>query len=249
MKMTWENIDNYRITKGRLNETLFRRTDGKCRQDSFVLIESCSVCKSPYFIKKQHINNDNTCSNQCRNIGKGNPGWRGGVTKRNLPLYDTYSSKFLNIELVRRNVNDTELLEVTCTYCGKWYIPTNSSVRSRINSINDICKGEQRFYCSEECKHNCPIYYQKEYPKDFIRLDVHAREVQPQLRKLVFKRDNWICTKCGYDNNLTCHHIDPVINNPIESCDIDNCVTLCKSCHRKIHMMPGCGINELRCNH
>jgi len=75
-----------------------------------------------------------------------------------------------------------------------------------------------------------------------------SREVQPALRKLVLERDDWTCQKCdSQENGLHCHHIDPVINNPIESSDIDNCITLCKSCHKEIHKLPNCQYTNLRC--
>jgi 5-methylcytosine-specific restriction endonuclease McrA len=50
---------------------------------------------------------------------------------------------------------------------------------------------------------------------------------------MVFERDNYKCVKCGEEKPLHCHHIDPVKGNPIESADIDNCITLCKKCHKK----------------
>jgi hypothetical protein len=51
---------------------------------------------------------------------------------------------------------------------------------------------------------------------------------------------------CGNKGTLHCHHIDPVINNPIESADVDVCITLCKSCHKEVHNKPGCKYHELR---
>jgi len=38
-----------------------------------------------------------------------------------------------------------------------------------------------------------------------------------------------------------------VVNNPLESADLDNCVTLCKNCHKEVHGKEGCKYNELRC--
>jgi len=46
---------------------------------------------------------------------------------------------------------------------------------------------------------------------------------------------------------LHCHHIDPVSQNPIESADIDNCITLCKECHKEVHKKDDCKYHELRC--
>jgi len=60
-------------------------------------------------------------------------------------------------------------------------------------------------------------------------------------RKDVFERDNYTCQICG-DNrggNLRAHHIIPFKeclkkNNGLEF-DINNGITLCESCHKKLH--------------
>ena len=116
--------------------------------------------------------------------------------------------------------------------------------------LNEVIKGkldngEARFYCSQSCKSNCPIYNQKKYPKGFKKAT--SREVQPELRQLVFERDNWTCIKCGATSNLHCHHMEGIKHNPIESCDIDMCITLCKSCHKEVHKQKDCRYTDLRC--
>lgn len=35
---------------------------------------------------------------------------------------------------------------------------------------------------------------------------------------------------------------------PLESADIDKCITLCKNCHIKVHKKDGCGYNDFKCN-
>ena len=35
--------------------------------------------------------------------------------------------------------------------------------------------------------------------------------------------------------------------NPIESTDIDMCITVCKKCHKKIHKKDGCTYQDLQC--
>ncbi len=77
-------------------------------------------------------------------------------------------------------------------------------------------------------------------------------KVQPELRQLVFERDEYTCIKCEkhQDNlnvSLYCHHIEGVQQNPIESADIDMCVTVCKSCHSEIHKQTDCGYRDLQC--
>jgi 5-methylcytosine-specific restriction endonuclease McrA len=76
--------------------------------------------------------------------------------------------------------------------------------------------------------------------------------VQPELRQMVFERDNYTCQRCGFhkddfQNGIHCHHIESLNENPIESADIDNCITLCEGCHKEVHSISGCKYNELRC--
>ena len=43
------------------------------------------------------------------------------------------------------------------------------------------------------------------------------------------------------------HHIDPVSQEPFFANDPDSCITLCKECHKQIHMnIEGCKYHELR---
>jgi hypothetical protein len=187
--------------------------------------------------------------------GKLNHFWKGGYNQRKIPFYDTYAPQLDWCEEVRRNADDPNVLEVRCTHCGKWFIPKLFMVYNRIQCINGNHKGEQRFYCSEYCKSACPIYHKS--PETLMKEDaVRAgrlkwleldREVQHELRKMVLERDNYTCRKCGSkDKPLHCHHIEPVAINPIESADMDNCITLCEDCHRETHKKDGCKYGQLR---
>jgi 5-methylcytosine-specific restriction endonuclease McrA len=73
-----------------------------------------------------------------------------------------------------------------------------------------------------------------------------TREIQPELRNMVLERDNNQCVKCGNKENLQCHHILPAATDPIESADMDNCITLCKDCHKEVHQQDGCRYGQLR---
>jgi hypothetical protein len=163
-----------------------------------------------------NFKNGHRCK-KCAYTGNKNSHWKGGVVTRNIPLYNTYYKQLDTYEEVRRSSIDENILEVRCTYCNKWYIPKRTSVRSRIQNIkgNINYRSENRFYCSDECKGNCDLFNQKLFPKSFLNPRSITREVQPQLRKMVLERDNWTCQKCNEVSNLHCHHIDPVINNPI----------------------------------
>jgi 5-methylcytosine-specific restriction protein A len=54
-----------------------------------------------------------------------------------------------------------------------------------------------------------------------------------RVSKLVRERDG-SCVRCGSTRQLTAHHIIPVRVDPSVALDVDNCVTLCRSCHGKV---------------
>jgi hypothetical protein len=168
-----------------------------------------------------------------------------GYARDGIPLFETYGPKLSRYGVVcKRDDIDDNILNVRCMYCNKWYTPSLNSVLQKIKSIKTGV-GELNLYCSSGCKYQCPTYNQKKWPKGFK--PTTSREVQPQLRKLVFERDNWTCQKCGTKENLHCHHITGVELNPIESADIDNCITFCKDCHKEVHKLDGCDMKRGKC--
>jgi len=57
-----------------------------------------------------------------------------------------------------------------------------------------------------------------------------------QWRKDVLKRDKYICQECGQvGGKLQAHHIKSFSKYPEFRLVIDNGITLCISCHKKIH--------------
>ena len=189
------------------------------------------------------------------NSGRKSYNKKSYYSRNNIPYYDTYAPQLEWCEEVRRSPRDRNILEVKCVYCGRWYIPKLWSVKSRRDSINkESVKGELRFYCSNSCKNSCPLYGktpEQLMKEDAIRvgrlswLDL-GREVQAELRQLVLERDRHKCTKCGSLENLHCHHILPVTEEPLLSADIDNCITLCEDCHKEAHKNDGCRYGQLR---
>lgn len=53
-------------------------------------------------------------------------------------------------------------------------------------------------------------------------------------RKAVIERDK-CCVKCGSKEKLVAHHIKPFAQYPELRLDVDNGVTLCELCHRRLH--------------
>ena len=75
-----------------------------------------------------------------------------------------------------------------------------------------------------------------------------SREVQPELRKMVFERDDYQCIKCKSFEHLICHHKEGIVWAPLESADVDECITVCKECHGEIHQIEGCKPSDMRCD-
>lgn len=90
------------------------------------------------------------------------------------------------------------------------------------NSLNkDIVKGITQ----------AVLYYNQTVPS-------RTSETYKQLKKQVIHRDIK-CMVCGRHEDLTIHHIEPFKNNNLSCYSLDNCVTLCKSCHKEYHCFSG----------
>ena len=272
MKICWDNLErvkfskegNFRIGKGENTYIEMESCNGcgepyltrKCDQSEFCT-HSCAVSGKP-LTKETRKKMSTTHTGKTHSIetkekiskstsGSLNPNYKGGVDKLGLASYDGYKDTLSFYEEIRKQ-DGTEILEVKCTYCGRWYAPTYRSVKSRLEAINNLDKGEGRLYCSENCKQSCPTYRRRTYPKGFKHAS--SREVDPCLRKMVLERDNWTCQICGKTVNeaqLHVHHMDPAIQNPMFQNDMDSCITLCKKCHKMVHKQHGCRYIDLRC--
>lgn len=73
-----------------------------------------------------------------------------------------------------------------------------------------------------------------------------------QIRKEIYKRDNWTCqnceSKCHKRGEIQCHHIIP--HRICQKDDLRNLITLCVKCHTKVERLnnwiEGRGLNEQR---
>ncbi len=170
---------------------------------------------------------------------------KGGVTKLNIPLYETYAlqletyQKVFKVEKVCNNITFL-LLGVECAFCKKIFVPKLKDVQARVSALSGKNLGEANLYCSARCKKDCSTYNQKKYPKYFIPKDQKRDpEVSRQLRALRLVIDKGKCQVCFSSKNLECHHLYGVQLNPTESADLDCCATLCYQCHKNLHKTPG----------
>ena len=173
-----------------------------------------------------------------------------GVIKSGIPLYDTFYWKLNKIEECYRDLLNEKILNVKCSQCGKIFRPSLKGVYARIRAINNLGKGECRFYCSTECKDSCPVFLKSKYRKGESPLGKNRFGVA-LWRNMVLERDNYTCQKCGLVSpngvGLEAHHYqDAVACAPVLSCDIDNGITLCEKCHVAAHQIEGCTIQDIK---
>ncbi len=166
---------------------------------------------------------------------KNHPSYKGEYYSNKIPLYDTYAHQLTIEEKPKRYKLDLNVLTVLCAHCKLRHIPKLSSVQERCRSLNGKQHGEQRLYCSEECKANCSIYnkhsYQEDHPKNIET--PYTLEEYNTWRNIILEQDNYKCQMCGSKEHLHCHHIIPVKLKPMFSLDPDNGIVLCKDCHYK----------------
>lgn len=73
---------------------------------------------------------------------------------------------------------------------------------------------------------------EKNGENNFVR---HSKEYS-EWRKAVFERDGYECQLCGkHGGKLNAHHKERFADCPEKRLDIDNGVTLCEDCHKKVH--------------
>ncbi|MCX5880529.1 MAG: HNH endonuclease signature motif containing protein [Deltaproteobacteria bacterium] len=180
-----------------------------------------------------------------RMLGENNPRWLEGFSS-----YETYKDNLFYAEQIRRAPDNEKILEVKCTYCGRWLKPTvpQASARARYLQSKEGAIHESRFYCSDSCKNACPIFKRIRWSRGYR--PATSREVQPELRQMRLFLDDYECQKCGKtidEVELHCHHYTGTMQNPIESADVDNTITVCKKCHKWVHTQEGCRYFELKC--
>jgi hypothetical protein len=166
--------------------------------------------------------------------------WKGGVDKKNLPLYDTYADRLSYVVDVR---NKESLLEVRCHFCGKWFVPKRYNVIDRIRALEGKKGGECNLYCSKNCKKNCATYA-KNGILNYNKTKFYNTGEYKIWRKEVLLRAKGVCEYC--DSPATdAHHIIPRSKCKLFELDPDYGLACCEKCHYKYGHSDKCAISNL----
>jgi hypothetical protein len=177
-----------------------------------------------------------------RQIGEKHYNYKGNVSELNLPLFDTYNEKINYAEDVSSiYVNGLKLLQVKCSKCKKWFVPTTSEVWRRILSLEGRRHGECKFYCSDRCKSECDIFNTKLYPRTY---NTNHKLNHSLWSCEVLKRANYECEYCG-EKSTQAHHIKPQKLEPFFALDPDYGLACCEKCHHKYGHKDECSTGSL----
>jgi 5-methylcytosine-specific restriction endonuclease McrA len=257
VRICWDNLEGFCLTS---NGSLV--TNGG--HTLYVEKDACAVCGDPYLTNKYRPSI--FCSKSCSGAGKNNnfygkkhslrtknkiarskksqitrgsdsPTWKGGVWRRNLPLYDTYARNLQLVEEVgyRMDKGGIKILTVHCSKCGKIFTPKLTNVKARIKALNNLGFGESRFYCSADCKNSCDVFGKRAV--DYLDLSTNQNDYYSanDLRiwsNKVMENANYKCEICGAVAKHA-HHIKPKKLEPFLALDPENGLAVCVSCHYK----------------
>lgn len=199
----------------------------------------CPVCGKEligWFARKKV-----TCSKECANFskthsGENHPRWNGekscvvcgkeltgSVKRKNKTCSDKCASILgSEIRMGEKSARWKPELDIKCRECGK---PTRRLYKA--------------IFCSRKCssewksKHlsreNSPLW------KGGSAYEDYPSEFNSKFRAEIRKRDGYFCQLCHIKSfHLDVHHIDENKKN----CLKENMVSLCRSCHRKVHWNP-----------
>ncbi|HUU87207.1 MAG TPA: NUMOD3 domain-containing DNA-binding protein [Candidatus Glassbacteria bacterium] len=126
---------------------------------------------------------------------------------------------------------------------GGWFTPTRTQFQDRRNWLENEGKDICSFYCSNECKNNCPLYNLRIDPFQTEYKSYTTHEYQ-QFREYVLKRDNYKCQYCGRKVEHV-HHERPQKLEPFFALDPDLAWSVCKKCHYEKGHKDECSTGKL----
>jgi len=170
----------------------------------------CPICNTAFIIKPKEKPSQFLRRKYC-----GNPCKMKGVTNGNRG----------------KKAHNNQQMPRTCIWCGK------TKMVAPAYSDRKYCdvKCMQRHYASGIQRGENHWHWMGGITEDKGRDSLYPG--YKEWRREVYGRDGFKCVNCGCNKSgsLQAHHIVPVCVNKSLLLDIDNGLTLCIDCHKKVH--------------
>jgi len=159
------------------------------------------------------------------------------INKRTIKKIQNRYSLFSKVEEMRYKPGEKKI-QVHCKNhkCPNskeksgWFTPKGRQIEQRIYAIESLSKDNSYFYCSDECKLECPLYYSHGTDPFKNENFVYTPREYQQFRDVVLKRDEYKCQYCG-EKAEHVHHERPQKLEPFFTLDPDLAWSVCKKCH------------------
>lgn len=229
------------------------------------LFKPCENCGKPFKVRnKAKFESSKYCSVSCKRIylskvmtGENGANYKNGNRLKASVICDNCGKEFqkdrtqiqkwerhfcerkCQIEFYQKEENKKtgeqspkySQVDKICEWCGKVF----KSYKSTVSIVR---------FCSIECRNNWQsemMSGEKHYNwrggiSGQRQLDMTRRQYR-DWRRAVFQRDKYTCQLCGdcRGGNLRAHHIRMYSVFPELRYDVDNGITLCETCHKKVH--------------
>ena len=236
MKICYDTLDGVKLTRN----GIFLKND----RDSYIYMNSCKHCGDPYLTIK--CRPGNFCSRSCASIGKKfsavtikrmSEAKKGIATKHgacalNLAAYDTYAHRLWCDKTDYTYIKGVKVLMVGCVECGTMFVPKVGTVIHRIRFLENKETCESRFYCSDQCRDTCPIFWQHKYTKGQKSRSAATVYEYSIWHQKVLENANYKCEYCG-KKATDAHHSRPKKLEPFFALDPYYGFACCEKCHYK----------------
>ena len=158
------------------------------------------------------------------------------MNKKN-EIINIINSGCLNSALIAEKVGCTQRFVQQVMYDISEFKQFGRAKTLKIFSVQDLYLGlKDKTAIPRLINERFKEYYIKTNKKlMYYDIDSNNKQIaRSKLRALVLERDNFECVDCKSSIALEVHHEKPVRDFPELEFDIDNCKTLCRSCHREI---------------
>lgn len=190
----------------------------------------CEVCGKEYEKYSSQVGKHHFCSRECYLIfhSKDVPTCTCEICGKTFKGIKTNANRFCSRDCYNK-FHYIKNKERECPACHKTF----------------VAKSSEDKYCSWECYNKDRHMPAKEEhwnwqggitsENDVLRNSKEYKE----WRKQVFQRDFYCCKYCGSKNNINAHHIYSWKLYPERRFLLENGITLCEDCHRKVHNKYG----------